>query len=184
MFLPKVLLISATLSLVCIAGCARQASAPETPPGSSASATPTPPNPAGSFAPQFQPANYTAEGRIRQLNYAEDGRVDGFLLDNGTLIYLPANFSGAIPPLRTRVQVSGSLHPSVSERTVVTAQLVVPTTGSRPGTVTASASAVPPANNVAIAPPPPPPPSDAAVAPPPPPPAPGRRRSPPPPPTR
>src|SRR6266567_4374817 len=152
------LLIIAIAALAGMAGCARQATAPEAPANPSATtvAAPPPSNSAALPSPQTQPANYAAGGRVRKLNYAVDGRVDGFLLDNGTLIYLPANFSGTIPPLRTRVQVSGSLHPSVPDRTVVTAQLVVQASGNRLGSVAATALAVPPpANNAAAVPPPP-----------------------------
>lgn len=190
------LLVSVAVGLVGIAGCAGPAPAPEAPPNPSPiSAQQPPPSPAPP-APQLQPANYSARGRVRQLNYAEDGRVDGFLLDNGILIYLPANFSGTIPPMRTRVQVSGSLHPSVPERTVVTAQLVVQAGGSRLGSRAAIAPPLPPpANNAAlplparttgypdVAPPPspggdfvlaPPPSPPYGAEPPPPPPVPGR----------
>jgi hypothetical protein len=155
------------LGLVSIAGCARQTPLSEAPPNPSATSSqqanspPPPPAPA-------QPTNYSAAGRIRQWNYAEDGRVDGFLLDNGTLVYLPASFSGTVPPLRTRVQVSGSLHSSVAERTVVTAQLVISTGSNRPQPVAVSAPpAAPPAEPAIV--PPPPPLAEDGVAPPPPP---------------
>jgi formin 2 len=155
------------LGFLSIAGCARQTPTPETPPNPSplgAQQTNLPPPPA---APP-QPATYSAEGRIRQWNYAEDGRIDGFLLDNGTLICLPARFSGTMPPLRTRVEVSGSLHPSVAERTVVTAQLVVPAAGNRPLPAIAAAPPVVATGETAIIPPPPsPPPAEDGVAPPP-----------------
>jgi hypothetical protein len=178
MQLREHLAASLILGFLSIAGCARQTPTPETPPNPSppgAQQTNLPPPPA---APS-QPATYSAEGRIRQWNYVEDGRIDGFLLDNGTLIYLPARFSGTMPPLRTRVEVSGSLHPSVAERTVVTAKLVVPAAGNRPLPAVAAAPPVVPMGETAIIPPPPAPAS--AGAPPPPPPPRGRGRPGPPP---
>ena len=167
------------LGLVSIAGCARQTPLSEAPPNPSATSSqqanspPPPPAPA-------QPTNYSAADRIRQRNYAEDGRVDGFLLDNGTLVYLPASFSGTVPPLRTRVEVSGSLHSSVAERTVVTAQLVIPTGWNRSQLVAVSAPPAVPAAEAAVVPhPSPPPAAEDGVAPPPPPASPGAPPAPP-----
>lgn len=153
------------LGLILIAGCARQAPTPQAsnPPGKPAPASP----PANLEAPpaQLKSTTYSSEGSIRQLNYAEDGRVDGFLLDNGTLVYLPKNFTGVIPALRTRVQISGTLYPSNLGRTVVIAQLISPTSRDRLNTViAATAPPVPlpsPATNL-------PAPGDVATPPPPP----------------
>jgi hypothetical protein len=182
------LLIPSVLGLVCVAGCARQAPAPAAQPDTTAANTsqaslPVPTTPVSA---QSVSTNYTARGRIRQLNYAEDGRVNGFLLDSGTLIYLPDSFSGTIPPLRSRVEISGTLHPSAPGRTVVTAQLVEESAGKRLGSFVTTPSPtlptgnaavvpplpVPPAGNVAAIPPPPVPPAlivDGAAPPPPPP---------------
>jgi hypothetical protein len=195
------LLVSAVLGLVCDAGCARQAPVPPAQPDTAAAHT-SQPVPAPPVSTQSGSINYVTRGRIRQLNYAEDGRINGFMLDNGALIDLPDNFSGTIPPLRSRVEISGTLHPSTSGRTVVTAQLVDESrkrfgsffATSSPNLPTGNASVVPPlpvppAGNVAANPPPPvprlpvPPPSIAdGAGPPPPPSGPGRRGTPPPPP--
>ena len=200
------LLIPAVLSLVCVAGCARQAPAPAAQPDTTAANTSQAslPVPTAPVSAQSVSTNYTVGGRIRQLNYAEDGRVNGFLLDNGTLIYLPDSFSGTIPALRSRVEISGTLHPSAPGRRVVTAQLVSQAAGRRPGSFVATPSPslltdnaavvpplpVPPAGNVAAIPPPPvpPPPIIDGAGPPLPPPPPqldgrGRRGTLPPPPS-
>lgn len=172
MRLRTFLFVPTVLALISIAGCASQAPAPAAPPNTSAANAPqtVQPNPAISAPTQLQTANYTARGRIRQLNYAEDGRLNGFLLDDGTLIDLPDNFSGIIPPLRTRVNIYGALHPSVSGRTVMTAQLIAQAAGRRIGSVTATAPSAPPPGDLAVAPPQPPPlppPTANGVAPPP-----------------
>ncbi len=188
-FMPakELLLAPIFMGLFGFAGCARQAPAPQeiANPSATVAQAPPPSKPAGLSPAQLQPANYSAEGHIQQLNYAEDGRIDGFLLDNGTLVYLPVSFSGTIPPLRTRVQVSGELQPSVSGRKVVSARLVVQVPRSRIGYVAAIAPlplAPPPPPVYGAAPPPPPPPvKPAHRASPPPPPAPGAVPPPPPP---
>ena len=88
MRLRTFLFVPTVLALISIAGCASQPPAPAVPPNISAANAPqtAQPNPATSAPAQLQTANYTARGRIRQLNYADDGRLDGFLLEDGTLI--------------------------------------------------------------------------------------------------
>jgi hypothetical protein len=149
---------------------------------------PPPPSPAGTAAasvPFLPVANYSTESRIRQLNLNEAGQVDGLLLYNGVQVYFPQNFSGTVPPLWTRVRVSGFLRPTdASGRTVVEAQLIVERPSARQLGAGTSAAALPPPPGVpaGYAPPPPPPGQDTGIAPPPPPGGPAYAPPPPPPP--
>jgi hypothetical protein len=167
-------------------------------------APPPPPLPSGTATASPQPANYSTASRIRQLNFNAIGQVDGFLLDNGVQVPFPPSFSGTVPPLRTRVWVSGFLHPTdANGRTIVDAQLIVERPGARQLGAVSSAAAPPPprpdaptayvpptpppGQDLGLAPPPSPPPPGAPAAyapppPPPPPPPPGRYAAPPSPP--
>ncbi|HLH04698.1 MAG TPA: hypothetical protein VKX25_18165 [Bryobacteraceae bacterium] len=115
-------------------------------------------------------APYSGSGRIQQLNYAADGAVNGFLLDNGTLIEMPP-FSAANP---SSIRVGGSVsftgyaRSSISGRTVVNAQTLTVNGQSLALAGPAPRAAVPPP--APAAPPAPPPTATEEPAPPPPPP--------------
>jgi hypothetical protein len=118
------LVIFSALLLLITSGCTQPP-----PPAADQSSVPNPqaaPPPGGTTtasAPSLPVANYSTESRIRRLNCSET-QVDGFLLDNGVQVPFPPSFSGTVPPLRTRVRVSGFLHPAdANGRTVVEAHL-------------------------------------------------------------
>lgn len=54
------------------------------------------------------PAPYSGAGRIAQLNYAPDGAVNGFLLDNGTLAKIPPFNASNPTSIRVGARVSYS----------------------------------------------------------------------------
>lgn len=73
-----------------------------------------------------QAAPYSGSGHIQQLNYGPDGAVNGFMLDNGTLVTLPP-FSATNPSsIRPGASVSftGFARTSVTGRTVVDLQSI------------------------------------------------------------
>jgi hypothetical protein len=102
-------------------------------------------------APQPGPAApYSGSGRIQQLNYAPDGAVNGFLMDNGTLAELPP-FSAANPSSvkpGAAVSFSGYARSTVTGRTVVDLQSL--SINGQTLTIAAPAAGAP------VAPPPPP----------------------------
>jgi hypothetical protein len=69
-------------------------------------------------------APYSGSGRIQQLNYAPDGSVNGFLMENGALAELPP-FSASNPSsvkVGATVNFTGYARTSVTGRTVVDLQ--------------------------------------------------------------
>jgi hypothetical protein len=165
LFLEFFTLVAFSAMLLLVAsGCNQQ---PPPPPPDQASvsnpqAAPPPPPPIPAATASLPPANYNTASRIRQLTFNDMVQVDGFLLDNGVQVHFPPSFSGTVPPLRTRVWVSGSLHPAdANGRTIVDAQLIVERPSARQlGAVNSAAAALPPPPPAAPAayPPPPPPP--------------------------
>ena len=69
-------------------------------------------------------APYSGSGRIQQLNYARDGAINGFLLDNGTLAAVPP-FAATNPSsirVGSIVAFTGYARNTISGRTVVNVQ--------------------------------------------------------------
>ncbi|HZQ50668.1 MAG TPA: hypothetical protein VFB14_00635 [Bryobacteraceae bacterium] len=116
-----------------------------------------------------QPAPTSGRGVVRQLNYDRGGAVNGFVLDNGTLVFVPPFDSGNPSAIRpgARVQYSGNARQTPAGRTVVDVQSI--TVNGQ--TLTLAAAPPPPARPGrgprGVAPPPPPPSSPNPPPPPP-----------------
>jgi hypothetical protein len=66
-----------------------------------------------------QPAPTPRRGVVRQLNYDRGGAVDGFVLNNGTLVFMPPFDSANPSAIRpgARVQYSGNARQTESSST-------------------------------------------------------------------
>ena len=69
-------------------------------------------------------APYSGSGRVQQLNYGADGAVNGFLLNDGTLVTVPPFNAGNPTSIRVgaTVSYSGYAHRTMNDRTVVNTQ--------------------------------------------------------------
>ena len=70
---------------------------------------------------------YSGSGQVSQFNYAPRGEIDGFLLNDGTLVKIPPDFGAtlaAVAPLGSTVMVTGYSHQSVLGRVIVDAQTI------------------------------------------------------------
>ncbi|MBV8706805.1 MAG: hypothetical protein JO028_06435 [Acidobacteriaceae bacterium] len=99
-------------------------------------------------------APYSGSGRVQQLNYGADGAVNGFLLNDGTLVTVPPFNADNPTSIRVgaTVSYSGYAHRTMNDRTVVNAQSLTIN-----GQQLALAAPAGPGGPRGAAPPPPPP---------------------------
>jgi hypothetical protein len=128
--------------------------APPLPPGPGGYAAQPPAPPAPGVWPSQTPAPApfaptaptVVTGVVRSLNYGVDGKVNGFVLSDGTPVYFPSEVASQVTravAVGGRVKVAGSLRAGPTGNRLVDAQVI---TNRQTGvSVTATSSAFPPA---------------------------------------